>query len=101
MDGGLHPLQLVHQILAEQAYDEKQAAKIEEKLRKNRFTLQDYYELDGLARGSPDGQGRAAPGVAVQLGEDDAVTKSRPPKSRRSCGKTALPFRTTTTSSSS
>ena len=30
-------------------------------------------ELDGLARGSPDGQGRAAPGVAVQLGEDDAV----------------------------
>ena len=29
---------------AEAAYDEKQAAKIEEKLRKNRFTLQDYYE---------------------------------------------------------
>ncbi|MCI9579590.1 MAG: signal recognition particle protein [Oscillibacter sp.] len=29
---------------AEQAYDEKQAAKIEEKLRKNRFTLQDYYD---------------------------------------------------------
>jgi signal recognition particle subunit SRP54 len=29
---------------AEAAYDEKQAAKLEEKLRKNRFTLQDYYE---------------------------------------------------------
>ena len=29
---------------AEQAYDEKQAAKIEEKLRKNRFTLQDSYD---------------------------------------------------------
>ncbi|WP_295753173.1 signal recognition particle protein [uncultured Oscillibacter sp.] len=29
---------------AEQAYDEKQAAKLEEKLRKNRFTLQDYYD---------------------------------------------------------
>ena len=29
---------------AEAAYDEKQAAALEEKLRKNRFTLQDYYE---------------------------------------------------------
>ncbi len=29
---------------AEKAYDEKQAAKLEEKLRTNRFTLQDYYD---------------------------------------------------------
>ena len=29
---------------AEAAYDEKQAAKLEAKLRKNQFTLQDYYE---------------------------------------------------------
>ena len=29
---------------AEQQYDEKQAAKLEEKLRKNRFTLSDYLE---------------------------------------------------------
>ena len=29
---------------AQQTYDEKQAAKLEEKLRKNRLTLQDYYE---------------------------------------------------------
>lgn len=29
---------------AEAAYDQKQAAKLEEKLRKNRLTLQDYYE---------------------------------------------------------
>jgi signal recognition particle subunit SRP54 len=29
---------------AQTSYDEKQAAKLEEKLRKNRFTLQDYYE---------------------------------------------------------
>ena len=31
------------------------------------------HELDGLAGGGPDGQGRAASGVAVQLGEHDAV----------------------------
>ena len=29
---------------AQASYDEKQAAKLEERLRKNRFTLQDYYE---------------------------------------------------------
>ena len=29
---------------AEAAFDQKQAAKLEEKLRKNRFTLQDYYD---------------------------------------------------------
>ena len=29
---------------AQQTYDENQAAKLEEKLRKNRLTLQDYYE---------------------------------------------------------
>ena len=29
---------------AQESYDEKQAAKLEEKLRKNKFTLQDYFE---------------------------------------------------------
>ena len=29
---------------AQQDFDAKQAAKLEEKLRKNRFTLEDYYE---------------------------------------------------------
>ena len=32
---------------AEQAYDEKSAAKLEERLKKNRFTLTDYYEQLG------------------------------------------------------
>ena len=31
------------------------------------------HELDGLAGDGPDGEGRAAPGVAVQLGEHHAV----------------------------
>ena len=39
---------------AEAAYDEKQAAKLEEKLRKNRFTLQDYYEQLQQLRGMGD-----------------------------------------------
>lgn len=39
---------------AEAAYDEKQAAKLEEKLRKNRFTLQDYYDQLQQLRGMGD-----------------------------------------------
>ena len=35
------------------------------------------HEFDGLAGGGPDGEGRAAPGVAVQLGEDHAVDAQR------------------------
>ena len=36
---------------AQASYDEKQAAKLEEKLRKNRFTLQDYYDQLQQLRG--------------------------------------------------
>ncbi len=39
---------------AQSTYDEKQAAKLEEKLRKNRFTLQDYYEQLQQIRGMGD-----------------------------------------------
>ena len=39
---------------AQQNYDEKQAAKLEEKLRRNRFTLQDYYEQLQQLRGMGD-----------------------------------------------
>ena len=39
---------------AQQTYDEKQAAKLEEKLRKNRFTLQDYYDQLQQIRGMGD-----------------------------------------------
>ncbi len=39
---------------AEAAYDEKQAAKLEEKLRKNRFTLQDYYDQLQQLKGMGD-----------------------------------------------
>ncbi|MBQ9349027.1 MAG: signal recognition particle protein [Oscillibacter sp.] len=39
---------------AEAAYDEQQAAKLEAKLRKNQFTLQDYYEQLRQIRGMGD-----------------------------------------------
>ncbi len=39
---------------AQATYDEKQAAKLEEKLRKNSFTLQDYYEQLQQIRGMGD-----------------------------------------------
>ena len=39
---------------AQANYDEKQAAKLEEKLRKNRFTLQDYYDQLQQLRGMGD-----------------------------------------------
>ena len=39
---------------AEQTFDQKQAAKMEEKLRKNRFTLQDYYDQMQQLRGMGD-----------------------------------------------
>jgi hypothetical protein len=35
------------------------------------------HEFDGLAGGRPDGEGRAAPGVAVQLGQHHAVDAQR------------------------
>jgi len=39
---------------AQSNYDEKQAAKLEEKLRKNRFTLEDYYDQLQQLRGMGD-----------------------------------------------
>jgi signal recognition particle subunit SRP54 len=39
---------------AQSSYDEKQAAKLEEKLRKNRFTLEDYYDQLQQLRGMGD-----------------------------------------------
>ena len=39
---------------AQASYDEKQPAKLEEKLRKNRFTLQDYYDQLQQLRGMGD-----------------------------------------------
>ena len=45
---------------AEAAYDEKQAAKLEERLRKNRFTLQDYLEQLQQLRNMGDFQQLAA-----------------------------------------
>ena len=39
---------------AQASYDEKQAAKLEEKLRKNRFTIQDYYDQLQQLRGMGD-----------------------------------------------
>ena len=39
---------------AQATYDEKQAAKLEEKLKKNRFTLQDYYDQLQQIRGMGD-----------------------------------------------
>ena len=52
---------------AEAAYDEKQAAKLEEKLRKNRFTLQDYYEQLQQLRGMGD-QSQLAGMMPGQMG---------------------------------
>ncbi len=54
---------------AEQAYDQKQAAKLEEKLRKNRFTLQDFYEQMQQLRGMGDLSQLAGmlPGMGKQL----------------------------------
>jgi len=39
---------------AQSSYDEKQAARLEEKLRKNRFTLEDYYDQLQQLRGMGD-----------------------------------------------
>ena len=40
------------------------------------------HKLDGLPCGRPDGEGRAAPGVAVQLGQQNAVDPQRLVKGR-------------------
>ena len=80
---------------AEQAYDEKQAAKIEEKLRKNRFTLQDYYDqlqqlrgmgdLSQLAGMMPGGLGKQLQGASIdekQMAHTEAIILSMTPLER-------------------
>ncbi len=78
---------------AEKAYDEKQAAKLEEKLRSNRFTLQDYYEqlvqlksmgsMEELLSQLPGGANLK--GVKVdekQMARTEAIILSMTPKER-------------------
>ena len=70
---------------AQATYDEKQAAKLEEKLKKNRFTLQDYYEqlqqirgmgdLSQLAGMMPGGLGKQLQGATI---DDKALATPRP-----------------------
>ena len=80
---------------AEQAYDEKQAAKIEEKLRKNRFTLQDYYDqlqqlknmgdLSQLLGMMPGGLGKQMQGANIDekaMARTEAIILSMTPLER-------------------
>ena len=80
---------------AEQAYDEKQAAKLEEKLRKNRFTLQDYYDqlqqlknmgdLSQLLGMMPGGLGKQLQGANIderQMARTEAIILSMTPLER-------------------
>ena len=80
---------------AEQAYDEKQAAKIEEKLRKNRFTLQDYYDqlqqlknmgdLSQLLGMMPGNLGRQMQGASIDekaMARTEAIILSMTPLER-------------------
>ena len=80
---------------AEAAYDEKQATKLEEKLRKNRFTLQDYYDqlqqlrgmgdLSQLAGMMPGGLGKQLQGASIdekQMAHTEAIILSMTPLER-------------------
>ncbi len=80
---------------AEQAYDEKQAAKLEEKIRKNRFTLTDYLEqmeqirnmgdLNQIAAMMPGQLGKQMQGAQIderQLKRTEAIILSMTPKER-------------------
>lgn len=80
---------------AEAAYDEKQAARLEEKLRKNRFTLQDYYDqlqqlrgmgdLSQLAGMMPGGLGKQLQGASIdekQMAHTEAIILSMTPLER-------------------
>ena len=80
---------------AQQNYDAKQAAKLEEKLRKNRFTLEDYYEqirqirgmgdLGQLAGMMPGGLGKQLAGANVDekaLAHTEAIILSMTPLER-------------------
>ena len=80
---------------AEQNFDAKQAAKMEEKLRKNRFTLQDYYDqmqqlksmgdLNQLAGMMPGNLGRQLQGAQIdekQFARMEAIILSMTPQER-------------------
>ena len=80
---------------AQATYDEKQAAKLEEKLRKNRFTLQDYYEqlqqlrgmgdLSQLAGMMPGNLGKQLQGATIDekaLAHTEAIILSMTPLER-------------------
>lgn len=80
---------------AEQSYDQKQAAKLEERLRKNKFTLQDYYEqiqqirgmgdLSQIAAMMPGGLGRQLQGATIDekiMAHTEAIILSMTPLER-------------------
>ena len=80
---------------AQANYDEKQAAKLEEKLRKNRFTLQDYYDqlqqlrgmgdLSQLAGMMPGNLGRQMQGATIDekvMAHTEAIILSMTPLER-------------------
>ena len=80
---------------AQQNYDDKQAKKLEEKLRKNRFTLQDYYDqlqqlrgmgdLSQLAGMMPGNLGRQLQGATIdekQMAHTEAIILSMTPLER-------------------
>ena len=80
---------------AQASYDEKQAAKLEEKLRKNRFTLQDYYDqlqqlrgmgdLSQLAGMMPGNLGRQLQGATIDekaMAHTEAIILSMTPLER-------------------
>ncbi len=80
---------------AQANYDEKQAAKLEEKLRKNSFTLQDYFEqlqqirgmgsLEQLAGMMPGNLGKQLQGASLdekQLAHTEAIILSMTPLER-------------------
>ena len=80
---------------AQQNYDQKQAAKLEEKLRKSKLTLQDYYEqlqqlrgmgdLSQLAGMMPGGMGKQLQGASLDekvLSHTEAIILSMTPLER-------------------
>jgi len=80
---------------AQTTYDEKQAAKLQEKLRKNKFTLQDYYEqlqqlrnmgdLSQIAGMLPGGMGRQLENATIDekaMAHTEAIILSMTPLER-------------------
>ena len=80
---------------AQATYDEKQAAKLEEKLKKNSFTLQDYFDqlqqirnmgdLSQLAGMMPGGLGKQLQGATIDdkaLAHTEAIILSMTPQER-------------------